>query len=350
MTQAAGAPQGEGAAEPAPAAPSVRARVRTITVVTPVFNEESTVRRCHAEVRRVCAALGPGFDYEHIFADNCSTDGTLAILRELAAADPRVRVIVNSRNFGAEKSGMNAMRHASGDAVIGIPADLQEPPDVIPAFVRKWEEGYEVVYGTYLNPHEHWLGRRLRSFYYGLVDSLSPEPLPRDFSGFALVDRVVVDEVCKIDDFAPYIRGFIATAGFRQVGIPYERRARRAGRSKHGALFLLGFGANGIIAHSLVPIRLATLCGFVLSLTSVLMAVGYIVVKLLNWDFQAPGATTTIAFVLFFSGIQLMFLGILGEYVGAIHSQVRRRPFVIMRERINFGPDLPNAPPWSPRR
>jgi polyisoprenyl-phosphate glycosyltransferase len=312
---------------------------KVISVVTPVFNEQETVGRCHAEVRRVMESLSDRYDYEHIFADNCSTDRTLEILREIAAADPRVRVLSYSRNFGAEKSGFAAMRHVSGNACVGIPADLQEPPDMIPKFVEMWEKGYDVVYGIYRSRQAGLVSHFFRHFYYWLVDRLSPEPLPHDFSGFALIDEKVIAEILKLDDFAPYIRGMIATVGFRQIGIPYDRPARKAGRSKHGLLFLINFGMNGLISHSLVPIRLATLTGIGLSAVSILMAFAYAMLKIFKWNFQAPGATTTIVLVLFFSGIQLLFLGILGEYVGAIHGQVRRKPFVIIREKINFGPE-----------
>jgi glycosyltransferase involved in cell wall biosynthesis len=324
-------------------------RKKKISVITPVFNEEATVRECYARVQSVFGGLAERYDYEHIFADNCSTDGTLAILKDLAARDSRVKVLSYSRNFGAEKSGFAAMKYMTGDAGVGIPADLQEPPEMIPKFAELWEQGYEVVYGVYKNREAGFLARRLRHFYYWLVDRLSPEPLPHDFSGFGLIDRKVVDEVVKIDDFAPYIRGMIATVGFRQIGIPYERAPRKAGKSMHGVLFLLNFGMNGIISHSLVPIRLATLTGMFLSFTSILLAFGYALLKIFKWNIQAPGATTTIVLVLFFSGIQLLFLGILGEYVGAIHGQVRRRPFVIVREKINFGDDVADLSSPGPR-
>jgi dolichol-phosphate mannosyltransferase len=312
---------------------------KLITIITPVFNEEATVRRCHAEVKRVMESLAERYDYEHLFADNRSTDATLSILRELAAADPHVKVLAYSRNFGAEKSSFTAMRHAAGDALVGITADLQEPPSMIPEMVALWEQGNQVVYGVYRNPHEGFLMRGIRRLYYWLVDKLSPEPLPHDFTGFALIDRRVIDEVTRVDDYAPYIRGLIATVGFRQVAVPYDRALRQAGRSKHHLGFLFDFGLNGIISHSVVPIRLATMTGLALFALSMLMAVGYVVMKLINWSFQAPGATTTIALVLFFSGVQLLFLGILGEYIGAIHAQVRRKPFVIVEERIGFDRD-----------
>ncbi len=336
-----------------PGPPRGSSRPVRISVLSPAHNEEENVRRCVDTVRRVVEALGPGYEYEHVFGDNCSTDKTLEILKHLAAEDPHIKILAYSRNFGAEKSGMTLLRHATGDVVFGLPSDLQEPPEMLPVFLEKWREGYEVVYGTYENPHERWLRRRLRRIYYWLVDKVSPDPLPRNFSGFALIDRVVVDEVVKVDDFAPYVRGIIATVGFKQISVPYQRRPREAGESKHNLGFLLSFATNGLITHSMVPLRLITLSGFLFAGTSILLALLYAAMKLVNWSFQAPGATTTVVLVLFFSGIQLLFLGILGEYIGAIHSQVRRRPFVIIREKVNFGPEdegrAPRAPGSSPR-
>ena len=315
---------------------------KLLSVTTPVFNEEEAVTHCYEEVRRVMETLFDRYDYEHVFADNCSTDRTLELLREIAAKDPRVKVLAYSRNFGAEKSSFTALRYARGDACVGITADLQEPPSLIPKMVALWEQGYDVVYGVYHNRRETWLKRRLRHFYYQLVDRISQETLPHDFSGFAMLNRRVIDEIVQIDDFSPYIRGLIASVGFRQISIPYERPPRLAGKSKHGPFFLLNFAMNGIISHSLIPIRIATLAGATLASISLLLSILYIVAKLINWQFQAPGATTTIVLILFFAGIQLFFLGLLGEYVGAIHGQVRRKPFVIIREAINF--DDPNDP------
>jgi polyisoprenyl-phosphate glycosyltransferase len=311
-------------------------RRQMLTVITPVYNEELTVRRCYEEVKKVLQSLSDRYDYEHIFSDNRSVDATLSILREIASKDPHVKVLAYSRNFGAEKSGFTAMRHASGDALVGITADLQEPPSLIPEMIELWEQGNKVVYGVYRNPHEGLTMRTIRGIYYWLVDKLSPDKLPHEFTGFALIDRRVIDEVVRVDDYAPYVRGLIATVGFKQIALPYERQQRTAGRSKHGLAFLFDFGINGIISHSVVPIRLATVVGSILSGIAILLAFAYVIVKLIKWEFQAPGATTTIFFVLFFSGIQLLFLGILGEYIGAIHAQVRRKPFVIVEEKINF--------------
>jgi len=322
---------------------------RTISVVTSAYNEEAGIRRCYEEVKAVLETLSDTYDYEHVIADNCSTDKTLAILKEIAAADKRVKVLANSRNFGADKSAFNAISYTTGDAVVGISADLQEPPAVIPAMVRLWEDGNEVVYGVYRNPHEAIAMRLLRRFYYWLVDKLSNEPLPRDFMGFALMDRRVVNEVISVEDFAPYIRGIIATVGFRQVALSYERAPRLHGESKHGLTFLLDFGINGMISHSLVPIRAATITGFALFLLSILVTLAVIALKFVAPGLQAPGATTVVTLVTFFSGVQLLFFGLLGEYIGAIHSQVRRKPFVIVRETFNFDADVAPASTQSSR-
>jgi polyisoprenyl-phosphate glycosyltransferase len=311
---------------------------KKISIFTPVYNEERTVLECYERIKEVMAGLS-SYDYEHVFGDNGSDDGTLSILREIASRDRRVKVLSYSRNFGAEKSSFTLLKHVTGDAAIGIPADLQEPPSMIPIFVAKWESGYDVVYGVYANRSDSLVLRNVRKLYYWLIDKLTTEPLPKDFSGFGILDRKVIRELVRIDDHAPYIRGLIATIGFRQTSVPYDRAPRKAGLSKHNVAFLIDFAINGIISYSFVPIRLATLAGIVLSGLSIFLSVLYVLVKLLNWSFQAPGATTTIVLILFFSGIQLFFLGILGEYVGAIHSQVRRRPFVIVREKINFEGD-----------
>jgi glycosyltransferase involved in cell wall biosynthesis len=310
---------------------------KVISVVTAAYNEEGGIERCYEEVKRVMTSLGDRYDYEHVIADNCSTDRTGEILRRLATKDTRVRVLFNSRNFGAEKSAFNALCHASGDAVVGITADMQEPPSNIPQMVALWEQGYDVVYGVHTNPHEGIVMRLLRKFYYWLVDKLSTETLPRDFMGFALMSRRVVDEVVSVDDHAPYIRGIIATVGFRQIPFHYERAPRQSGESKHGLSFLFDFGINGLISHSVVPIRAATIVGLSLFGISVLAIVVVLALRFLKPALQAPGATTIVILVTFFSGVQLLFFGLLGEYIGAIHAQVRRKPFVIVRETLNFG-------------
>jgi polyisoprenyl-phosphate glycosyltransferase len=317
---------------------------KKISILSPAFNEEGNVRRCYEEVRAVMAPLMDRYDYEHLFGDNCSTDRTLEILRELAAQDHRVKVLTYSRNWGVNKSGLTLLRHSTGDAVIPMPTDLQEPVGLIPQFVGLWEAGNEIVFGIYENASDGILMRGTRRFYYWLVNRLSSEPLLENYSGFGIWDRKVVREIAALDDFNPYVRGFLGIIGFHSTTLRYQRVERKAGKSSYNFAAYLDLAINAIISHSLVPIRLATIIGLVLFGSSLTAAFAYALIKIFFWQFQAPGATTTIVLVLFFSGIQLFFLGMLGEYIGAIHSQVRRGPFIIIRERINFDPPPENDP------
>lgn len=309
---------------------------KLISIISPAYNEEGNVRRCYEEVKAVMALLSDRYDYEHIFGDNCSTDRTLTILRDIAAADPRVKVLTYTRNWGAEKNSMTLLRHTAGEAVIPVLSDLQDPPGKIPRFIELWEQGAEVVFGIYTNRADDLLLRMARNAYYRMVRNLSGEEMVDDHSGFGLYDRRVVDELLKVDDFNPHIRGVIASVGFTRVCEPYERQKRRVGISSYNFGRYLDTAINSIVSYSLVPIRLATILGIGLSGISLLFAIIYVIIKLLNWNFQAPGATTVVVLILFFAGIQLLFLGIIGEYVAAIHGQVRRKPFVVIREKINF--------------
>ena len=309
---------------------------KRISILSPAFNEEDNVRRCYEEVRAVMEPLLDRYDYEHLFGDNCSTDRTLPILRELAAQDPRVKVLTYSRNWGANKNGITLVRHCTGDAAIPMPADLQEPVEIIPRLIGLWEQGNEIVFGVYENSSDGILMRAIRSLYYWMVNKLSTEPLLKNYSGFGIFDKKVVREIANLDDFNPYIRGFLGIIGFHSTTLPYQRVGRRAGKSSYNFAAYLDLAINAIISHSFVPIRLATLIGLFFSGFSITLAFVYTLIKIFNWKFQAPGATTTIVLVLFFSGLQLFFLGMLGEYIGAIHAQVRRGPFIIIRERINF--------------
>ncbi len=309
---------------------------KLISIISPAYNEEGNVRHCYESVRSTMSLLTEKYDYEHLFGDNNSSDETLKILREIARQDGRVKVMTYTRNWGAEKNTMTLFRHASGDAVIPVLSDLQDPPEKILRFVEKWEQGADIVFGVYTNRSDGPLIKFLRRFYYQTVRVLSGEEMVDNHSGFGLFDRRVVDELLKVDDYNPHIRGVIATLGFTQAFEPYERRRRIAGVSSYNFGRYLDTAISSIVSYSLVPIRLATMLGLVLSGVSFLLSIIYAVIKLLNWSFQAPGATTVVVLILFFAGIQLLFLGIIGEYVAAIHGQVRRKPFVVIREKINF--------------
>jgi glycosyltransferase involved in cell wall biosynthesis len=206
---------------------------KKISIISPAFNEEANIRRCYEEVKAVMAKLSDHYEYEHLFGDNCSTDGTLAILREIAARDPHVKVLTYTRNWGPAKSSMTLFQHVSGDAVIPVLSDLQDPPEMIPRFIELWEKGAEIVFGVYTNRADGQLLKLVRHLYYRTVRALSGEEMVDNHSGFGLFDRRVVDELLKVDDFDPHIRGILASMGFRRAFEPYVRRKRTAGISSY---------------------------------------------------------------------------------------------------------------------
>ncbi|MFG1403652.1 glycosyltransferase family 2 protein [Xanthobacter sediminis] len=315
--------------------------MKTISVVSPCFNEEENVRACYETVKEIFARELPEYRLEHIFADNASTDRTVEILREIAAEDRSVKVILNARNFGPFRSLFNGLRYATGDAVlVFLPVDLQDPPELIPEFVRHWENGVEVVAGARENREESFALRTCRGIFYNIVNRLSDFEIPKNVGEFQLIDRKVWEAVVDNHDHYPYIRGIIASCGFRRIIVPYTWRARKRGISKNNIMRLIDQALNGIFSFTNAPMRLCTFVGFGLSAICIL----YAVLSLLSFVFAphlAPRGTMTIIVALFFlSGVQLAFIGMLGEYVTSIHSQVRRGRLVIERERLNV-----DAPP-----
>ena len=309
-----------------------------ISIVSGCFNEEDNVEELHRRVKAVFAAL-PQYSYEHIFIDNASTDSTVEVLRKLAAADPAVKVIVNARNFGHVRSPYHALMQTSGEAVIGMASDLQDPPELIPQFLEKWEAGYKVAIGIKNASEESMLFFAARRVYYWLIGKLSDVPLVKNFTGFGLYDRKVIEVLQKIDDPYPYFRGLICDIGFERAEVPYIQPARKRGFTKNNLHTLYDLAMLGITNHSKVPLRLATFTGFCLAGLSLLVALAYLVYKLMYWNSFQLGLAPMVIGMFFFSSVQLIFLGIVGEYVGAIHTQVLKRPLVVEKERINFGDD-----------
>ena len=307
-----------------------------LTIMTPCYNEEGNVREAYRQVKAAMESI-PGYDYDHLFIDNASTDKTVEILRELAAADKRVRVIVNTRNFGHVRSPYHAFLQARGDAVMGCAADLQDPPELIPQFVEKWQEGYKVVIGVKQGSKESWLMSRTRTFYYRLVGRLSSDvALVHNFTGFGLYDREVVEQFRSTNEQYPYFRGLVSDFGYERAEVQYKQPARTSGRTKNNFFSLYDIAMLGVTNHSKVPLRLATMAGFAISVLSLLVAFGYLIAKLLFWDQLQVGVAPLLIGIYFFGAVQLFFIGVLGEYIGAIHTQVHKRPLVVERERINF--------------
>jgi glycosyltransferase involved in cell wall biosynthesis len=310
---------------------------RKITIITPAYNEAENVEACCREVRDVMERRLPHLDYEHIFADNASTDRTVETLRSLAAADRRIKVIVNSRNVGPFRNTFNAMRSATGDAVVVmLAADLQDPPAVIADFVQRWEQGYPIVYGVRHTRQEPLWMRSVRKLYYRLVALMADISIPTDAGEFQLIDRVVVDAILRVDDSYPYIRGLIAQTGMRSIGVEYTWAARLRGISKNRFFNLVDQGLNGLISTSKVPMRISFLIGMSVAVLSVLYAIGQLVVNLAYEGLAPPGIPSLIVGLFFFGGVQLLFIGILGEYVLSIHAHLRRGPPLIELERINL--------------
>jgi glycosyltransferase involved in cell wall biosynthesis len=301
---------------------------KTISIVTPCFNEELNVRECYEAVRTVFANI-PDCRREHIFCDNASTDGTMAILREIAAQDPSVRVIVNARNFGPMRNTFNGVMASTGDAVLlFLPADLQDPPELIPQFVAHWKEGYEIVYGIRAARDEGAVMRLLRKSYYALLSRFSDVAVLPGVGDFQLVDRRVVEDMRRVRDDYPFMRIMTFECGGRSIGIAYTWRARKRGLSKNRMAALVDQGMNGLITFTTAPLRIGLFVGFVVAFLSVLYAV---------FNLAEPGIMTLIVAMFFFGGVQLFFMGMIGEYIRAIYGQVRERPIVFERERINFG-------------
>lgn len=314
--------------------------IETISVLTPCFNEVENVEALYERVKAVFDRLA--YAYEHVFIDNASTDGTAEILRSLAAKDRRVKVIVNTRNFGHVRSPYHALLQCRGDAVIGMAADLQDPPELIPAFIEKWREGYKVVLGVKASAEESAVMFAIRRIGYRVIDRLSEVKQVRNCTGFGLYDKAFIAVLRRLPDPYPYFRGIVAELGFRYATIPYTQPKRVAGVTKNNLYRLYDLGVQGIVNHSKIPLRVATMVGFVASVASFTTALGYFIAKLLFWYRLPIGFAPVIIGLFCVASVQLFFLGVLGEYVGSIYTQVRNRPLVIEEERINFD-DGPQA-------
>ena len=296
------------------------------------------------QVREVMAGIGR-YEYEHIFIDNSSTDHTVAILKMIAAEDKNVKVIVNARNFGHIRSPIHALFQTRGDAVIGIVADLQDPPPMIADMIREWENGAYCVLGIKRTSEENSLMFWARKQYYKLVERLSSIETIQNYTGFGLYDRKVVELVRSFDDPYPYFRGMIAEIGLPTVKLLYDQPARKFGITKNNWYTLYDIGMLGIISNSKIPLRLAALAGFIGATFSFLIGVVYLVLKLALWSTFSFGLAPMLIGVFFISSLQLVFLGVMGEYIGSIYTFIQKRPYAVELERINF-----EYPPAYPKQ
>lgn len=310
---------------------------KTISIITPCYNEEEGISICYETIKKIFCTTLKDYNYEHIFCDNASTDKTLFILKQIAEQDKNIKIIVNSRNFGILKNTYNGVTSATGDAILlFMPVDLQDPPSLIPEFVRLWESGYEIVYGIRAKREENYFLASARKTYYKLLSKLTYVQYPINVGDFQLIDKCVLNAMKKIDDARPFVRLMTFDCGFKSVGVPYTWTTRQFGKSKNSLLNMFEQGLNGLISFSGAPLRAALVIGMIIAGISLIYAVSIFLLTLFGGVKVTSGIPTLIVALFFFSGVQLFFLGVLGEYIFAIFNQVRKKPLVIERERINF--------------
>lgn len=305
-----------------------------ISIVTPCFNEVENVEELCLRIQKIMS--GFQYEYEHLLIDNGSKDGTIDKIRALASSDPHIKAILNTRNFGHIRSPFHGLLQANGDAAIIMASDLQDPPERIPEFIRQWETGFLVVIGIKTSSQESGLFYLFRTIYYKILRSLSEVELIEHFTGFGLYDRQVIDILRKLNDPYPYFRGLIADIGFPIARIEFTQPRRKRGISKNNFYTLYDMAMLGVTGYTKIPLRLATMFGFLSSVISFAIGVIYLVYKLVDWQNFSLGLAPVVIGLFFLGSVQLVFLGIVGEYIGAIYTQVMHRPLVIEKERINF--------------
>jgi glycosyltransferase involved in cell wall biosynthesis len=310
---------------------------KLITILTPCYNEELNVREVHRRMMEVAATL-PQYRFEHLFIDNASTDRTVEVLREMSSEDATVKVIVNARNVGADRSGMHALLQAQGDAVGSLVADLQDPPELFVDMIRQWEEGFPIVAAIKTSSDENSLMYRIRTAYYRLVARLTNVRILEHFTGFGLYDRSVIEKIrADYRDPYPYFRGIIAELGLPVARVQYNQARRERGITSHNFYSLYDLAMLGITNLSKVPLRLVIFFGFLCAILSFFTGLVYLLYKLVFWSRFTVGVAPVVLGLFFLGSVQLIALGIIGEYVGSIHTLVLRRPLVTEKERINLG-------------
>lgn len=309
--------------------------MKHISIMTPCYNEEGNIQNIYLAVKQEFEKM-PQYTYEHIFIDNCSTDNSRVILRALAQQDKNVKVIMNARNFGPNRSGSYGMLQATGDALICIVCDLQDPPEMIPSFLQKWEEGYKVVFGQKTKSKENPIMFRIRKLYYKIMDKMSEAEHLENVTGYGLFDKEVLDMIRWMDDPDPYIRGLIPQLGYKTCLVEYTQQERKVGKSSYNFSKYFDFAVTGLTHVSKKPLRMVTLIGLGMSFVSFVVAITYLVMKLIYWNKFGMGTAPILIGTFLLASVQLACVGMIGEYIGAILTKVTKRPMVVEEERINF--------------
>lgn len=314
--------------------------MKKISVLIPCYNEAENVGPISKAVTDIMERELPQYDYELVFIDNDSTDGTRDILRGLCSANPRIKAILNARNFGQFNSPYYGMLQMTGDCVIEMVADFQDPVDMIPKYVHEWEKGYKIVIGIKTSSKENRMMYWLRSCYYKTIKKLSDVEQIEHFTGSGLYDREFIEVLRNLDDPTPFLRGIVAELGYRRKEIPYEQPKRRAGKTHNNFYRLYDAAMLSVTSYTKAGLRLATIFGSICAVISMLVALVYLVMKLIWWDRFPAGMAPMLIGMLFLGSVQLFFIGFLGEYIMSINQRVMKRPLVIEEERINFDKEV----------
>ena len=318
--------------------------MKTISIVVPCYNEEENINALYQAIDRIFNTELPRYTYELIFIDNDSKDRTREIIRGLCVQEKRVKGIFNAKNFGQFNSPYYAMLQSTGDCTILMAADFQDPVEMIPKYVNEWEKGYKIVIGIKKSSKENKIMYWLRSFYYKTIKKLSDVEQIEHFTGFGLYDQRFIKVLRELDDPTPFLRGIVAELGFRRKEVPYEQPKRRAGKTSNNFYRLYDAAMLSVTSYTKVGLRLATIFGSICSFASMMVALVYLVMKLVYWDRFPAGMAPLLIGMCFLGSVQIFFIGLVGEYVLSINARVMKRPLVIEEERINFTEKEENGP------
>ncbi len=312
--------------------------MKKISLVSSCYNEQDNIDVLYEKIKKIFDLYADKYEFEYILIDNASVDNTAQKLRELAQKDKRIKVILNARNFGQVRSPHWGLMQAYGDCAILLASDLQDPPELIEEFIKRWEEGYKIVLGRKTSSEENKIMYFLRKMYYSTLSYIADDEtkLVQNCTGFGLYDRKVLDIMRSLDDPYPYLRGLICEIGFEKFLVDFKQPKRKRGKTKNNFYTLYDIAMSGLVKHSKFPLRLMTFVGFIMSFVCLAVSIFYLIWKLLYWEKFEFGLAPVIISVLFLGSIQLFCMGILGEYIGAIYTRVNKKPLVIEKERINF--------------
>lgn len=309
---------------------------KSISIVTPTYNEEGNIVLLIQEIRDLMTQISDKYTYEHIVIDNGSIDNTIGLVKEICQTDKNLKLIINSRNFGHIKSPFYGLFQTNGDAVILMASDFQDPVHLILNHIENWENGFKMSLAVKNQAEESWLFYNIRKLFYKVIAKLADTKLIENFTGTGLYDRQIINILKNLEDPYPYFRGMVAEIGFDKALVYFNQPTRKRGFTKNNFYTLYDIGMLGITSYSKIPLRIATMLGFIMSGMSLIVAFIYLIMKFTLWNNFPAGNAPTVIGLFFFASVQLFFIGILGEYIGSIHTLVQKRPLVIEKERINF--------------